>query len=132
MGSAKSKEAEGEPNHLHEPLTKKEKDAIDKRVDQKTKNKPRELRPKKKDEYRIKKKKKQQKRNRRTYTYEQYEKPENEPWKISKAKSTAPKQDLNSVVFFWDHETDSFRFSQKLRKLRNERPLKKTPLLKHL
>jgi hypothetical protein len=36
------------------------------------------------------------------------------------------------VIFFWDHETDSFKFSQDLRKLRNENPSQKTTYLKHL
>jgi hypothetical protein len=53
-------------------LTKKEREAIDRRVDEKTRNKPHELRPKKTNEYRIKKKKDRQKKNRRTYNYERY------------------------------------------------------------
>ena len=60
--------------------------------------------------YRISKKKKKS-RLQPMYTYEKYGKPVNEPTKLTKAKIRAPLQSKSNVIFFWDHETDSFKFS---------------------
>lgn len=128
MGAAKSKTG------LNEPLTKEElekREAIDRRIENRNKNKPHELKPKngnKSNEYRIKKARKP----RKTYTYDKHGKPDEEPSKITNAKETAPKPGPNNLIFFWDHSTDSFKFSQTLRKLRNQRPLTKSLLLKHV
>jgi hypothetical protein len=81
--------------------------------------------------YRISKRKTKGK-SQHIYTYEKYGKPTQEPSKLVSAKLKAPKQTKNNVIFFWDHETDTFKFTQDLRKLRNETPSTKTSYLKHL
>ena len=56
---------------------------------------------------------------RKTYTYEKYGKPKQEPSKLLTAKENAPEQSHTNLIFYWNHASDSFKFSHKLRRLRN-------------
>jgi hypothetical protein len=53
-------------------------------------------------------------RRMKTFSYEKYGKPKNEPWVLSKAKLTAPPQETWNVIFYWDHQADSFKFVETL------------------
>ena len=55
-----------------------------------------------------------------------------EPIKLKYAKYKAPRSNFYTVIFFWDHLSQSFRFSYVLNKLKNQYPLQKTHYLQYL
>ena len=62
----------------------------------------------------------------KTFSYEKYRKPNSEPSVLSKAKLSAPAQTFWTLIFYWDHARDSFRFFDVLTKLKRESPLTKS------